>query len=196
MHHIRYAVTPVAARACMRNGTQNRNFFSRRNNWLMPSDFGLRDVDRTFNRMEREMNSIFRDFKNEFPFFHRGFLPMVNDGGNRYVPAIEAESEDGKNYLLKMDLGTDFAPEDVKVTLKDKTVTIHAKFEKKSEDGASRMYQEVTRQFTLPDNVKIEGLKSLFTPQGVLSIEAPLMQIEAEKKAPKEIPIEKEAVSN
>lgn len=89
--------------------------------------------------------------------------------------------------MVKMDFGANFNPENVKVTIKDRLLTIDAKFEQKSEDGSSRMYQEISRAFTLPETVKIEEVKSLFTPEGELLIEAPLPELEAPK--PKEIPI-------
>lgn len=45
-------------------------------------------------------------------------------------------------------------------------LNIHAKMERKSEDG-SRFYQEVSREYLLPETLKVEELKSIFTDDGV-----------------------------
>jgi HSP20 family molecular chaperone IbpA len=103
---------------------------------------------------------------------------------HRSMP-IEAIDNTGNSYKMNIDV-SGFKPEDIKVSLKDRVLTIEAKMEQKSEDG-SRLYQEVSKTYTLPDNVELENLKSLLTNDGVLAIEAPLA-IQDEMK-PKEIPI-------
>ena len=67
-------------------------------------------------------------------------------------------------------------------------MTIQAKMDQKSEDG-SRFYQDISREYFLPEQVQIEGLKSVIGEDGVLRIEAPLP--EAEK--PREIFIDRHA---
>ena len=52
------------------------------------------------------------------------------------------------------------------VSLKDKMLNIHAKMDRKSDDG-SRFYQEISREYLLPDTLKTEELKSIFTDDGV-----------------------------
>jgi HSP20 family molecular chaperone IbpA len=97
---------------------------------------------------------------------------------------------DTRKYQLSINMGANFNPEDVKVSMKDGVVSVHAKREKVSEDGNSRFYKEVTRRFTLPTTVDAKQLKSALTPDGVLKIEAPL-PAEALPEPPKhkEIPV-------
>lgn len=53
------------------------------------------------------------------------------------------------------------------VSLKDRMLGINAKMDRKGYDG-SRFYQEVTREYLLPETLKLDGLKSTFTDDGVI----------------------------
>ncbi len=53
------------------------------------------------------------------------------------------------------------------VSLKERMLNIHAKMDRKSDDG-SRFYQEISREYLLPETLKIEELKSIFTDDGVM----------------------------
>jgi len=133
-------------------------------------DESLRDLDRNLFGCRRALRSAF-DFDGSLVGSH-----------------VE---EDGK-YKIKVPLGKNIGPEDVKVTLKDQVMTVEAKREQKSEDGSSRVYQEFTRMFTFPENVQLEEVKSTWTPEGVLQIEAPVTQPQIEMKEPPkatEVPI-------
>lgn len=145
----------------------------------------MRDMDRQFERMERQFDSMLRDV---------GFArPALSSGTRLLQPSVESELiGEGKpsKYTLNIDVGQHFDPENVKVSLKDRVLSIEAKGEYKSEDGSTRVYQEIRRQFTLPDNVDVKELKSVMSPDGILRIEAPLP--EPPKLEPKEIPILKE----
>jgi len=166
-----------------------RNFFhfGRRQPWgLVDVSRQMEDMSNAFARMERDMAAAFRDV-GFGRFTPSSFSPSTPSTNGQLPTAIEGESTKGGKYTVKMDLGKDFNPENVKVSLKDRVLTIEAKHEYKSEDGKSRMYQEFFRSFTLPQNVKVEEVKSLFTPEGELLVEAPLPQVEAPK--PKEIPV-------
>lgn len=52
------------------------------------------------------------------------------------------------------------------VSLKDRMLSIQAKMDRKSDDG-SRFYQEVCRDYLLPESIKIDELKSILTDDGV-----------------------------
>jgi len=142
----------------------------------------MRDMDRTFQRMERDFDRLFR---NEFarPW---GIRPGIES-------ELVSEGQPSK-YTLNVNVGEQFKPEDVHISLKDRVLTIEAKGEHTSEDGSSRLYQEISRKFTLPDNVDVKELKSVLSPDGILRIEAPLPQAETQQKLaePKEIPIKQE----
>ncbi len=46
-------------------------------------------------------------------------------------------------------------------------LSIQAKMDRKSDDGG-RFYQEVSRDYLLPETLKTEELKSIFTDDGVI----------------------------
>ena len=52
------------------------------------------------------------------------------------------------------------------VSLKDRVLSIQAKMDRKTEDG-SRYFQEVTREYLLPESLKIDQLKSVYGDDGV-----------------------------
>lgn len=45
-------------------------------------------------------------------------------------------------------------------------LSIQAKMDRKADDG-SRIYQEICRDYLLPETLKIDELKSVFTDDGV-----------------------------
>jgi len=149
------------ARQCKMALEPRRNYFTRRiPSWsLVDLSPQMQNMERTFARIEREMNSALRDFGNGSPFrIQRLFEP---NSSRFFCPVTMSEGENGGGkYMVKMELGKSFDPENVKVTLKDRVLTIEAKFEHKSEDGTSRMYQELCKSFTLPENVKVDEVKS------------------------------------
>ena len=68
-------------------------------------------------------------------------------------------------------------------------MTVEAKMEQTGKDG-SRLYQEMSRKFTLPEDVDVEKLKSLFSAEDCfLTIEAPLKNRPKVEHSQKEIPI-------
>ncbi|XP_059482619.1 heat shock protein hsp-16.2-like [Neocloeon triangulifer] len=137
--------------------------------WGLPS--------RTVNRMIRDMDRQMDHFDSFFRY--SPLMQMLP----RSMP-LEAAETSGNTYRINLDVSS-FKPEDIKVSLKDRVLTIDAKMEKKSEDG-SRFYQEMSRLYTLPESVEVSNLKSLLSNEGVLCIEAP---ISGEVEKPKEIPI-------
>jgi len=137
----------------------------------------FKDMRRHFEQWEREMNSHW-EHRKDF------ILPVVS---GRVTPMTMYESVAEGKYQMQIVLGERFLPEDIKVTLKDRVLTVEAKYDHTSEDGKSRVNQQFMRQFTLPDKVDPAEVKSSFTPEGVLQIEAAIPVEEAVK--PKEIPI-------
>jgi len=163
------------------------SFFDLRPHTLMePMEEISREMEREFNRLERRLNSALRQEL-------APAVPAIDSSMSLGLqPAIVKEG-DSRKYQLNIHMGRNFAPEDVKVSMKNGIVSINAKKEKTSEDGNSRFYQEVTRKFTLPSNVDVKQIKSALTPDGILKIEAPLPQ-EALPEPPraKEIPVKVE----
>lgn len=95
-------------------------------------------------------------------------------------------TKDGKRmYKIELDL-QDFEPEHIRVSVMDREVTIKAKRETET-DGCKQL-REYSYQYTLPAEVNPAEIRSLFNDNGILSIEAPLPEIE--KPPVKEIPVE------
>jgi HSP20 family molecular chaperone IbpA len=129
----------------------------------------FRDIDRAVERFERDMID-------HFPF--RRLLP-------RSIP-IQGVIQRGDVYRVNVDVDG-FKPEEINISVKENTLVIGAKMERKSEDG-SKFQQEFTREMALPEEVDLTTLKSFLGNDGVLSIEA---SYKSEAKA-KEIPVSRE----
>ena len=169
---------PVAGslRSTFCNQSSARGFFGPPGKWDPFSDIStaIREIERNTARMERDMDK----------FWSRA-------GIDRFLPTFSKLSPIGTKdgmHRITMDLNG-YKPEDVKVSLKDRTLTIEGKYE--HQDDGNRVYQEWTRRYTLPDNADVSKLKSLLDHDGVLTIEAPSVAAEG-KAQPKEIPINKE----
>ncbi|CAG7700721.1 unnamed protein product [Allacma fusca] len=84
-----------------------------------------------------------------------------------------------EKFTVAVPLGKDVKPEDLKVTIKERQLVLDVKVESKSEDGSSRLYQEITKKLNLPDEVKVNEVKTVLSPEGILIVEAPLPQVGA-----------------
>jgi len=142
---------------------------------LASMETGMRDMDRDFDRLERQLTSSL------------GIEPAA-------LPRIEpriVKDGDQQKYLVNLNMGRDFTPQNLKVAIRNNIVTVDAKKEEVSEDGHHRRFQEVTRRFTLPQGVSPQQVKSHLDANGVLRIEAPLSQAAlAAPQAPQPISIE------
>lgn len=169
-----------------------RTFFCRRGlgPWTM-MERHIQDMDRQFARLERDLNAAFRGLGG--PAFRNKLFNEPLVFASRPFPSFEAETipstEAGKpgKYSIKVDVGEGFSKDNVKISLTDYLLTVDAKLEHKSEDGKSRVYQEVSKTFTLPKSINLGEIKSSLAPEGILTIEAPLPEVETPQ--PKEIPI-------
>ncbi|TRY63741.1 hypothetical protein TCAL_04918 [Tigriopus californicus] len=169
-----HRLIPFGARSC------RRTFFGPPTKWDPLSVTGslVRDMERNITRMEREMDRFWGGQRS-------GSLPSFT-----LVPPVQHLSQDDGKYRLQLDLHG-FKPEDVKINLQERSLQIEAKLEQKDEDG-SRHYQEITRCYTIPENVDIDHLKSVLKADGILSIEAPLKANEPPKDENHEIPIQRQ----
>jgi len=106
--------------------------------------------------------------------------------GFRTVP-IETTEDGQRMYKITLDLGTDFGPQDITVTAKDRMVTVKAS--KQSDSDGCKQLREYSYQYSLPEEANVEQIRSLLTADGQLTIEAPLPAL----KEPElhEIPIQK-----
>ncbi|CAG7821220.1 unnamed protein product, partial [Allacma fusca] len=77
-------------------------------------------------------------------------------------------------FCISVPVGKDFKPENLDVKIKDRVAIVEMKIEQTSEDGTSILSQVFTKKITLPEEAKLEEVKSRLTPEGVLKIEVPL----------------------
>jgi len=141
-----------------------------------------RDLWDPFTEMSRSMDRVFREWDRLLPF--RSHSPW--DGVFRFVP-IESAADGKRVYKIELNL-PDFTPEHINVSIKDRDVTVRAKHE--SDTNGCKQYREYTYQYTLPNEVDVQQVRSLISPEGLLTIEAPLPALKEPEL--KEIPIEKE----
>merc|ERR1712198_272272 len=116
----------------------------------------------------------------------------TRSGMDRFLPNFTKLSSIGSSkegmHRITVDLHG-YKPDDVKISLKDRTGTIEGKYEHK--DEANRVYQEWSRRYTLPETADIGQLKSLLDHDGMLTIEAPTIRTATGEPQPQEIPIHK-----
>ncbi|XP_063232261.1 heat shock protein beta-1-like [Bacillus rossius redtenbacheri] len=126
--------------------------------------------------VNRQMERLERDFINFSPL--RCLMP-------RAIP-IQGTGAAFDAYRVNIDV-QGYKPEEISISLKDGVLSVRAQMERSAEDG-SKFYQEVKREFTLPDNIEQRSLKSFLSRDGVLCVEAPF---KSEEKS-KEIPVSQE----
>jgi HSP20 family molecular chaperone IbpA len=138
------------------------------------------------NRRMREMDSVYNDVFSQFlalnPSGGSGDLGRLSQGIESLIDdAVVTEKDGSRKFRLQYDV-RNFRPDDLKVKTVDNRLEVTAKCEEG--DDNHRMYREYHRSCALPEGLQVENLKSVYTPDGVLAIEAPLPAIEPPK--PKE----------
>ena len=153
-----------------------------------------------FRAMERQMREMERQMEEMFLRFRR--LAPIDAGASGGAAAAGAIVPHQHNYvdsrghgwsngndkwqfenpiitdrdgLRKLKLTFDvrqFRPEEISVKTMDQHLVVQAKHKEDSDN--SKVYREYNRQFLLPPSVNPETLKSILSPEGVLSIEAPV----------------------
>nr|CAD7406937.1 unnamed protein product [Timema cristinae] len=131
-----------------------------------------------------DMKSLIRDMENQMERLERDLFrlnPFRRVVSPRFIP-IQGQQSANNTYRVNLDV-QGFKPEEINVSVKDKILTIKAKMERSSEDG-SKYFQEVIREFTLPENVEQDTMKSYLTDEGVLTLEAECKPGEKLKELP------------
>ncbi|MCX7736587.1 MAG: Hsp20/alpha crystallin family protein [Candidatus Kapabacteria bacterium] len=136
------------------------------------------DPFRSFERMARRMNELFKTI-----------TPDINFEGSTFKPRVDI-FEDDKNVYVQAEL-SGIKKDDVKVTVNDDnvlTISGEKKFEKKSESETTlrteRAFGKFMRSFILPDNLDKNAITANYE-NGVLNLAIPKI----EPPAPKEIEI-------
>lgn len=137
---------------------------------------GLRHVQDQFNR-------LFEETFGNYPVAGKEALDRV------WSPPVDIY-EDNDTIVVKAEL-PGVRKEDVSIEIKDNVLSLtgerkhEEEVKKESYHRMERVYGKFSRSFSLPDSVKIDGIKAQYK-DGVLEIILP----KAEKSKPRSIPIE------
>ncbi len=141
----------------------------------------VRSMFQEMNRFRQNADRLFERFFGDEDSFELD-MPML--------PPVESVIEDGK-MVMRFDLpGVD--PKDIDVSIAGDTVTVRASRERRSHEGDGQFkrtevsYGRFERSMTLPEGVKIDGLKASYR-NGVLELTAPVSPELAGRKIPVEI---------
>nr|AXN72715.1 heat shock protein 17 [Physella acuta] len=138
----------------------------------LQDDFGLlRLVDELINPWDLRTPMMYRDGS------------LANLSGR--LGDSEIQNTD-KEFRIRLDL-RHYSPEEVKITSDNQKITITAKHEEK-QDNHGFVSREMTRTYSLPDDVDPKSVTSSMNSQGTLSIKVSKKAIEAPKET--NIPIE------
>lgn len=143
----------------------------------------MKDMERKFKRdVEGTITDVFRDF------------PRIGSSGSiipRGEPAFGHMENVSTEHMYRLSFNLPNAkPEDVKVTLKGRNLSVSSHAMTETETSKSSV--SVTREYQLPEDVELEALESSLSPEGILMVEAPRTGTK-NTQAPQTINISREA---
>jgi len=157
--------------------------WSMRNEWPLmnyssyrapSSSSPMRVLDSHFQDLAREMEQRMSDMRSQM------FTLMPSESFSKPIeghfhPKLDHPNmieKDGKNVMeLKFDV-QNFKPEDINIKTKDNVLEVHAKQENNSDNA--KVFKEYRRQITLPVGTVLEDMTSVLSPEGILTVEAPI----------------------
>ncbi|VDN26584.1 unnamed protein product [Cylicostephanus goldi] len=143
--------------------------------WQVP-----RLMDRFMDDYIHEMNrSIFPYWRNA----DHSRLHVGNDTQQRLAFSVQV-IDDEKKFAVSLDV-SQFRPEDLKVQLDGRELTVEGKQEHKGEN--SFIHRSFIRKWTLPETVDLESVRTQLSDIGHLCIEAP--KADPERPNRRNIPI-------
>ncbi|CAF1010765.1 unnamed protein product [Brachionus calyciflorus] len=164
---------------------QNDRFFGR-SDPFEDRFFGL--ASNLMRSLEREFDYARRQLDKTMNLLPSTSLPnLLVRPKQLETDIIHIDNEGNRKLQISYDL-SDFEPEDVKIKTHGHTLKVTAKKEKKSD--TDYYLKEFSESYSLPRELKLEDLKSKWTDDGVLIIEAVLPKMVESKKREREIPIE------
>uniref|UniRef100_A0A0P4W2A2 SHSP domain-containing protein n=1 Tax=Scylla olivacea TaxID=85551 RepID=A0A0P4W2A2_SCYOL len=144
----------------------------------------MRDMERKF---KRDIEDTLGTFAKNFPGTQ---LPMSSVMARAVHPTFGQMENVSTPEKYKLNFYFMSAkPEDIKVTLKGRSLKISGEVVMETENSKSS--QQMSVELLLPEDVEAEGLESSLSQEGVLVVEAPRNPA-ASPEAPKAIPIERE----
>ncbi|CAF1010975.1 unnamed protein product [Didymodactylos carnosus] len=129
----------------------------------------FRNFEKELDRAQRQFNGLSN--RSEFGSNSRNLARVMQYPNERPAQSdmIVTESDGTRKFLISFDMH-DFEPEEVKIITENGVLTITAKKEKK--DKGAYSLREFSQSYSLPAELNIEDLKSTFSEDGILSIEA------------------------
>lgn len=121
------------------------------------------------------------------PTMHRGYLlrPRTLQALNSSGKSEVKNDKDKFQVMLNVN---HFKPNEVEVKVVDNSIVIHGKHEERTDEHGF-IQREFTRRYMLPEGTEAATVKSSWSPDGILTIEAPKKAIEAPPKNERVIPI-------
>ncbi|XP_067825316.1 heat shock protein 30C-like [Heptranchias perlo] len=135
----------------------------------------MEEARKSMNFLNRVLEELAKEFWEERPR-NQNNKPDDNEGDKR-----DSEVKDGDDFSLSLDV-QQFSPEELKVKVLGRKVLVTGKHETKSDDGSgcySYKYEEIRREFQLPEDVKPQALNSCLSQDGRLKVQAPRLALPA-----------------
>ncbi|CAJ0559026.1 unnamed protein product, partial [Mesorhabditis spiculigera] len=130
--------------------------------------------------MMRTMNALERSFP---------CAGLLQDAFGELAEAQKQVSLTDNGFTVGINVG-EFKPEELKISLVDRMVTVNGEHNEETEEGSVR--RSFYQSFRIPENVDIEQFSSHLSEDGKLSIEAPLIAPKPVEQS-RAIPIERVA---
>ncbi|KJH48347.1 Hsp20/alpha crystallin family protein [Dictyocaulus viviparus] len=137
----------------------------------------------------RAMDRVMRDYFRDFDRFERSLFPYWRNADHSVLHVANDTHQlvnDENKFAVGLDV-SQFRPEDLKVHLDGRELTIEGRHQHK--DDKSFMERSFVRKWTLPENVDLEAVRTQLNDSGHLSIEAPKIGQSGSQK--RSIPIER-----
>ncbi|XP_046340725.1 serine/arginine repetitive matrix protein 1-like [Haliotis rufescens] len=166
---------------------------------ITKDSFGFEDrQDDIWQKMEHDMERRRKEWENEIEKMSTDFFSMRPDRTQRSFDPIQdrigiAEShDDGKSVIEKNEHGQpvfkarfnvkDYKPEEVNVKMDANKIIVQAKHEENS--GGASVSREYCREVNIPKEIDPLALQCSISPEGKLTVEAPVPVPDYQKDAP------------
>ncbi|VDO87437.1 unnamed protein product [Haemonchus placei] len=122
--------------------------------------------------LPRLLDDVFSELDDAFNQFYRieqisSPAPRRREGKKSLMGQV---SDDGSKLAISLDVSK-FKPDELKVNIDGRTLTVEGKQEVK--EGSSYTARSFLRQWTVPEGVDVEQIRSTLSENGHLAIEVP-----------------------
>lgn len=121
------------------------------------------------------------------PRLYRGYVFRPRTQAAMQSSGLSEVKNDKDKFQVMLNV-SHFKPNEVEVKVVDNFVVIHGKHEEKSDEHGF-IQREFTRRYMLPEGTEADTIKSSWSANGVLTIEAPKKAIEAPPSNERVVPI-------